>query len=164
MTETTGAATARGQLRHALATLAYRARKPLADPPASFPTFRAGEGIRTPVEIVAHLADLMAWALTQARGEERWMAGPPASWEEEVARFWAGAAALDAHLASEAPLGQPEGRIFQGALADALTHVGQLALLRRMAGSPIRGENYNRAEIVAGRVGPGQAAPRREFD
>ena len=151
--------TARAHLRHTVATLAYRGGKALRDAPASFATFQAGEGTRTPLEILAHMGDLMAWALTQAHADERWVPLPPASWERETARFFDGIAALDAYLASDAPLGQPAGKIFQGAVADALTHVGQINLLRRMAGVPVRGENYNKADIQVGRVGPAQAAP-----
>jgi hypothetical protein len=55
-------------------------------------------------------------------------------------------------------------KLIQGPLADALTHVGQLAMLRGMAGVPVRPESYPRAEIVVGRVGIDQAAPRAEFD
>jgi len=156
--------TARVLLRHTLATLAYRAGKALRDVPPSFGGFEAGTATRTPLEILAHMGDLMAWALTQAQGEEAWAPATPESWEEGVARFFTGMATLDAYLASDAPLGQSEGRIFQGAIADALTHVGQINLLRRLAGVPVRGENYNRADIRIGRVGSEQAAPRREFD
>ena len=156
--------TARAHLRHTLATLAYRGGKALRDVPASFAGFEAGQGTRTPHQILAHMGDLMAWALTQAQGEERWTPVPPSSWDADVARFFDGAAALDAHLASAEPLGQSEGKIFQGAIADALTHVGQINLLRRMAGVPVRGENYNKADIQMGRVGDEQAPPRREFD
>jgi hypothetical protein len=110
------------------------------------------------------IGDLLEWALSQAKGAERWHDAVPGSWAEEERRFFAGLAALDTHLASDAPLGQPAGRIFQGAIADALWHVGQLAMIRRLAGSPVRGENYNRADIAIGRVGADQAVPRREFD
>ncbi|MDP2957052.1 MAG: hypothetical protein Q8N53_11580 [Longimicrobiales bacterium] len=158
------AAGGRAHLRHTLATLAYRAGKALSGAPASFAGFRAGETTRTPLLILAHMGDLMVWALTQARGEERWVEATPGTWEQEVGRFFAGISELDAYLASEEPLGQAEGRLFQGAVADALTHVGQINLLRRMAGAPVRGENYNRADVQAGRVGPDQAPPRREFD
>ena len=130
----------------------------------AFGTFRVGESTRTPAAILAHVGDLLDWALAQARGEEKWRDSPPAGWEAESARFHAALAALDAHLASDAPLAAPPERIFQGAVADALTHVGQLAMLRRLAGSPVRGENYSRADIVPGRLGPDQAPPRREFD
>jgi hypothetical protein len=155
---------ARDLLRHTLATLAYRGGKALRDVPPSFGAFHAGEGARTPVEIVAHMGDLMEWALTQAQGSERWEAATAAAWDDEVARFFHGLAALDSLLASDTPLGQNEEKIFQGAVADALTHVGQINLLRRLAGTPVRGENYNRADIRAGRVGWEQTPPRREFD
>lgn len=156
--------TARAHLRHTLATLAYRGGKALRDVPPSFAAFSGGHGTRTPHEILAHMGDLMAWALTQVRSEEAWAPVAPTSWDADVTRFFDGLAALDAYLAGDAPLGQPEGRIFQGAIADALTHVGQVNLLRRMAGAPVRGENYNKADIQAGRVGTEQRAPRREFD
>jgi hypothetical protein len=158
---------ARDHLRHTLATLAYRAGKALSGAPDSFARHRAGDTTRTPLEILAHMGDLMAWALSQARGDERWEATDPASglgWNQEVDRFFSGLAAVDGYLASGAPLGQPEGRLFQGAIADALTHVGQINLLRRLAGAPVRGENYNRADIRIGSVGLEQQPPRREFD
>ena len=88
---------------------------------------------------------------------------PPGEWSADVERFHRGLAALDAFLASDAPLGFPAARMFQGGIADALTHVGQIAMLRRMAGAPVKGENYFQAEIVIGRVGAEQAKPRREF-
>jgi hypothetical protein len=151
-------------LRHTLATLAYRGGKAVRGAPEGFADLRVGETTRTPLQILAHVGDLMDWALSQARGEERWGEARPGAWQDEVARFFAGLAALDRYLASEAPLGQSAERIFQGAIADALTHVGQLTMLRRLGGAPVRGENYNRADIRVGRVGPDQAAPRREFD
>jgi len=155
---------ARDHLRHTVATLAYRARKAVEVKDTSFAHFRIGESTRTPLAILSHMADLMEWALTQAQGGERWNDATPSDWAQECARFFDGVAALDAYLASASPLGQPEGRIFQGAVADALTHVGQINLLRRLAGDPVRGENYNRAEVRVGRVGRDQAPPRREFE
>ncbi len=151
-------------LRHTVATLAYRGAKVLRGAPAGFGVFQVGEGSRTPLSILAHMGDLLDWALAQARGAETWRDAAPGTWEEEERRFFAGLADLDAYLASDAPLGQPAGRLFQGAIADALWHAGQLAMIRRLAGAPVRGENYNRADIAIGRVGPDQAAPRREFD
>ncbi len=151
-------------LRHTVATLAYRGGKAVRGAPAGFGGFRACEGSRTPLEILAHVGDLLEWALWLARGEHRWSEAAPGAWEEEVARFFRGLAALDALLASAEPLGSTPERLFQGPVADALTHVGQIALLRRAAGAPVRGENYFKADIAAGRVGPGQAEPRVEFD
>jgi hypothetical protein len=154
----------REMLRHCVATLAYRGGKAVRDAPEGFGGFGAGAGLRTPLQILAHVGDLLDWALSMARGEQRWNDSKPLAWDEEVARFFRGLEEFDAHLASDAPLAVSAEGLFQGPVADALTHVGQLALLRRMAGAPVRGENYFRAEIVAGRVGAGQAAPRREFD
>lgn len=155
---------ARDLLRHTLATLAYRGGKAIRDVPPAAASFKAGPATRTPAEILAHIGDLLDWALTQARGEEAWHNSTPQSWDQDVARFFDGLARLDTYLASDAPLDAPVERIFQGAIADALTHVGQIALLRGLAGAPVRGENYARARIAAGRVGREQAAPVREFD
>lgn len=154
----------RPELRHLLATLAYRAAKVLRDAPAGFGDFSIGSSARRPVQIVAHMGDLMEWGLHMAQGEYLWRANGGADWDTEVRRFFAGMEALDRYLASDAPLGHPAEMIISGPLADALTHVGQLAMLRGAAGAPVRPESYARAEIVAGRVGLDQAAPKREFD
>jgi len=151
-------------LRHTLATLAYRGAKAVRGAPAGFGNFRASETSRTPAQILAHLCDLMDWGLSQARDRQAWADTEPGTWEHDCERFFAALAALDSYLASDAPLGFTPERIFQGAIADALTHVGQINYLRRMAGAPVRGENYSRADIVVGQVGSDQAAPRREFD
>jgi len=151
-------------LRHAVATLAYRGGKTLRGSPPGFGDFRAAPGTRTPAEILAHLGDLLDWAASQVSGKAAWKASPPLAWEQEVARFFAALAALDGQLAGGAPPGLQLEKLFQGGIADAFTHVGQLAMLRRMAGAPVRGENYARADIVAGRVGPEQAPPALEFD
>jgi len=155
---------ARALLRHTLATLAYRAAKTLRGAPLTFAGFHAGPGSRTPVEILAHMGDLLDWALHLAQGHHLWQDAPPRPWDDEVARFFAALRACDDFLASDERLGFLPGRLFQGPVADALWHAGQLAMLRRMAGAPIRGENYFKADIEVGRVGPDQAAPRREFD
>jgi hypothetical protein len=155
---------ARRLLRHTVATLAYRGGKAMRGAPPDFAAFKAAPSSRTPAEILAHIGDLLDWALSLAKGNEQWHGSEPLPWEQEVGRFFAALSALDAYLASDAPLALPEEKLFQGPIADALTHVGQIALLRRMAGSPVRGENYQRADIEAGRVGPRQSAPRREFD
>jgi hypothetical protein len=151
-------------LRHTLATLAYRAGKVLRDAPANFSAFRAGGTTRPPVAILAHMGDLMDWALSMANAKHVWRDSEPLPWEDEVRRFFAALQALDAFLASSEPLGISAEKLFQGPVADALTHVGQLAMLRRLEGAPIRGENYAQAHIETGRVGPGQAAAVREFD
>ena len=158
------AKTDRELLRHTLATLAYRAEKALRDPPADFGSFRAGPSIRTPVEIVGHLADLMEWGLSIAEGNQRWTETLSADWDEQVARFFASVAAFDAFLGSEGDLAEPTSKLFQGPVADALTHVGQIAMLRRLAGSAVRGENYHKADVRTGRVGRDQPPARYEFD
>jgi hypothetical protein len=151
-------------LRHTLATLAYRAEKALRDPGAGFGDYRVAPEVRSPLEIVGHLGDLMEWAGQLAQGQWIWKAGSAGAWDADVDRFYAALSRLDAYLASDAPLGHPPGVIFQGAIADALTHVGQIAMLRRLAGSPIRPESYARAKISVGIVGREQPQARREFD
>ena len=151
-------------LRHTLATLAYRAAKALHGAPDSFAEFRVGEKSRTPAQIVAHLSDLFDWALSLAKGKHVWRDSEPLAWDNGVERFFASLGAFDNYLASNKRLGSPAEKLFQGPVADALTHVGQIAMLRRLAGARIKGENYFRAEIVAGRVGPDQAMPSFEFD
>jgi hypothetical protein len=151
-------------LRHTVATLAYRAGKALRGAPPEFASFRAGPSTRTPVEILAHLGDLFDWALSMADGKHVWNPVAPDSWDSEVARFFAALEAFDKRLASEAPLAFPAGKVFQGPIADALTHVGQINMLRRMAGCAVRGENYFKSDIQVGRVGFDQAEPKVEFD
>ena len=151
-------------LRHLVATLAYRAAKVLRDTPDGFDTGAIGPTTRTPMRIVAHMADLMTWAVTMARGNAAWKAEGGNDWSAEVERFFDRLAALDLELAGDGFSVSWAEPLIQGPLADALTHVGQLAMMRRLAGAKMKSENYSRADIVAGRVGAEQAAPRREFD
>jgi hypothetical protein len=155
---------ARQLLRHTVATAAYRGGKALRGAPESFAALSIGDTSRTPAKILAHIGDLFDWALSMARGETAWHNSKPLSWAAEVARFHASLKKFDDYLASSEPLHAPAEGLFQGPIADALTHIGQIAMLRRLAGSPIKGENYFKAEIIAGRVGAEQSAPRGEFD
>lgn len=154
----------RDLLRHTVATLAYRGGKAVIGAPAAFADTRVNPACRSAVEILAHIGDLLVWALWMAKGQHVWNPVVPATWEAEAERFFHGLQQLDDYLASDAPLGCSAGQMFQGPIADALTHVGQLATLRRVAGSPVRGENYFRAEITIGRVGRDQSMARTEFD
>jgi hypothetical protein len=151
-------------LRHTVATVAYRCGKAIRGAPAEFASFRVGGSARTPAEILGHIGDLYDWALSMAQGRHEWHSSTPLPWEEEVKRFHRTLGAFDGYLVSGLPLGCPAEKLFQGPVADSLTHIGQIALLRRASGAPIRGENYFKAEIAAGRVGADQAAPRMEFD
>jgi hypothetical protein len=150
-------------LRHTLATLAYRAAKVLRDTPDDFSQFRPAAGARSAGEILAHLGDLMDWALSLAQGKQRWNDSDPGSWANDSTRFFAGVRAFDQYLGSGEPLHTPAEKLFQGAVADALSHVGQIALMRRLAAAPIRPENYGVAKIEAGLTGPDQNPPVREF-
>lgn len=165
-TDNEGAASDSGRqlLRHCVATLGYRAAKALRGAPVGFADLRISETARTPGAILAHMGDLLDWALSIAKGNQEWHNSALRPWEQEVERFCTSLEAFDAYLASGAPLHATPEKLFQGPIADALTHVGQLATRRRLAGAPVRGENYFRADIVAGRVGLEQSAPRREFD
>jgi hypothetical protein len=151
-------------LRYTVATLAYRAGRAVNGVTPDCATFRASAASRTPVEVLAHMGDLFDWALSIAKGEQRWHDSVPLAWDAEVARFFGALGAFDAFLASDLSLACPAERLFQGPIADALTHVGQITYLRRCAGSPMRGENYFVADIAVGRVGEQQSPPRRTFD
>jgi len=153
----------RAFLRHTLATVAYRGGKAVRGAPSSFAKFTSGDPPKTPEQILAHIGDLYDWALSIAQGAQKWNNSTPLPWDDEVARFFGTVQRLDEYLASDAALDSTPERLFQGAIADSLTHIGQLALLRRLAGCPIKAENYYQADIVAGRVGPEQTAARREF-
>ena len=150
-------------LRHIVATIAYRGGKAIRDVPAGFESVRVCDSARTPAQILAHIGDLFDWALSIAVGKQAWHDSTPLPWDQEVQRFFDGLGRLEAHLVSDRPLAADAEQIFQGPLADALTHIGQIALVRRVADAPVKGENYFRADIVAGRVGPEQPKPRREF-
>lgn len=150
-------------VRHAVATVAYRGGKALRGAPGSFANFEIGDKPRTPVQILAHIGDLFEWALSTAKGKQTWSDSQPLAWDAEVQRFFATLKKFDEFLASPEAMHAPAESLFQGPIADALTHVGQIAMMRRLAGCPIKGENYFKAEIVLGRVGSEQAAPRREF-
>ena len=154
----------RAFLRHTVATVAYRGGKAVRGVPASFASFSGDGSNRTAIKILAHLGDLYDWALSQVKGAEAWHDSTPLEWEPEVERFFAALQRFDAYLASDAPLAVPHERLFQGAIADSLTHIGQLAMLRRISGAKMKSENYSKADIVAGRVGAEQTAPKREFD
>lgn len=153
----------RHMLRHSLAALAYRGGKAIRGAPESFAQFHANDTCRTPGQLLGHLGDLMDWSLSQAEGKPEWREAPLLPWEQEKKRFFASLKAFDDYLASDAPIQFSAEKLLQGPIADAFTHVGQIALLRRLAGVPIRAENMVVAEIVIGRVGEDQAPPRREF-
>jgi hypothetical protein len=154
----------REMLRHTVATLAYRGAKAVRGANDSFASYQVSETTRTPAQILAHVGDLLDWALSIAKGTETWNNAEPLPWSEEIDRFHAALGNFDDYLASDAELSATSERLFQGPIADALTHVGQLTMLRRIAGDPMKGENYSRAKIAAGHVGADQDTPKREFD
>src|SRR5215469_9948831 len=125
--------------RHTLATIAYRASKAMRGAPAGFETFNAGQGSRSAGQILAHLGDLFEWSTRMADGDQSFHVSPPLGWEAGVAHFFAALEAFDRRVADEAPVQMPMKLFFQGPIADALTHIGQISLLRRLAGSPVRG-------------------------
>lgn len=151
-------------LRHTIATLAYRAEKVLRDVPEGFSGFTPSPTSRSALALVAHLGDLMEWGARTARGSMRWVPVPQSSWDAAVERFFAALADLDAAIVETPDEVRRHELVFQGPIADALTHVGQLALMRGMLRAPVRPESYARARIVVGRVGRDQDAARVEFD
>ena len=139
-------------LRHMVATVAYRGGLAITDAPAGFETFRVHETTRTPGEILAHIGDLLEGSLHLVKGEMVYLTSEPLPWAEEIKRFFSAVRAFDAYLASEGPLACEVERMIQGPVGDALTHVGQIVMLRRMAGKPVQSSGYFMAEIVAGEI------------
>lgn len=139
-------------LRHMVATVAYRGGLAITDAPPDFATFRAHETTRTPGEILAHIGDLLEGSLHLMKGEMVNLTSEPLPGKDEVARFFSAVKQLDLYLASDAPMAIPVEKFVQGPIGDALTHVGQIVMLRRMAGKPLRGAKYFSAEIVAGEI------------
>jgi len=152
--------TKRKLLNHFLAALAYRTQKALRDAPADFGSFRAGDGVRTPAELVRHMASVLGYARTHFIGGRYWPE-PLDSLRDEIDRFHEMLGLLAQHLRDGDPLleGMTEERLLQGPFSDAMTHAGQLALLRRLAGAPVAPENFIVAEIEPDRLGPDQANP-----
>ncbi len=153
----------RTMLRRIIASLAYRAAKTVRDVPATFATYRLDAKSRTSTELLAHMGDLFDWSLSMVRGQNIWHESTPLEWEHEVDRFYESLKKFDEYIASDAAIACSLDRLFQGPIADAFTHVGQLAMMRRLSGAPIIGENYFKADIVIGRVGVEQSKPRRIF-
>jgi hypothetical protein len=148
-------------LRHTIASLAYRAARALDGAPDSFATFD-GCG-RQPIQILAHMGDLFDWSLSSVQGSERWHHSTPLAWSDEKARFFAALKAFDDYLASDQPLHAAAEPLFQGPIADALTHVGQIAMMRRLDGFPTCGENFFVAKVAVGQVGADQPAAVQPF-
>ena len=149
----------RALLQHFLAALAYRTQKALRGAPSEFGDFQAGHQIRTPAELVRHMTSVLGYARTFFIGGKYWPEALP-SLQDEVARFHEMVEDLARHIeASEIWPNVSEEQLLQGPLSDAMTHAGQLALLRRMAGAPVAPENFVVADITAERLGSDQAEP-----
>jgi hypothetical protein len=140
-------------LRHIVATVVYRGGIAVSGAPNNFAAFRLNGGVRAPGEILAHVGDLLEGSLYLLKGEMVYLTSSPLPWGEEVSRFFSAAKQLDSYLASDAPLACEVEKLIQGPIGDALTHVGQIVMLRRVAGSPVRAESYFSVEIVPGMVG-----------
>ena len=149
----------RALLQHFLAALAYRTQKALRGAPSEFGDFRAGHQIRTPAQLVRHMTSVLGYARTFFIGGRYWPEALPAL-QDEVARFHEMVEDLAGHIGSAESWPEvSEEQLLQGPLADAMTHAGQLALLRRMAGTPVAPENFVVADITAKRLGIDQAEP-----
>ena len=146
-------------LQHFLAALAYRTQKALRGAPDDFADFRAGTHVRTPHELVWHMTGVIGYARTMLHGG-RFVPPRMPTFAAEVARFHDTLAALRddfADAALEARISDEQ--FLQGPLADAMTHAGQLAMLRRLAGSPVASENFIFAEVRRENVSAAQAEP-----
>jgi hypothetical protein len=149
-------------LRHTLATVAYRAARAVEHVDAGFADFGQTGG-RTPGALLAHMGDLFDWALSMAKGAPEWHNSVPLAWAAEKDRFFGALARMDAYLASSETLHSPADRLFQGPIADALTHVGQMAMMRRLYGAPTVGENFYVADVAVGRLCEEQGSPVHPF-
>ena len=137
-------------LRHIVATVAYRGGIAISHAPENFAIFRVAEQARTPGELLAHIGDLLEGSLYLVKGELIYLMSSPLPWGEEVSRFFSAVNGLDSYLASDSPLACSVEKLIQGPIGDALTHVGQIVMLRRVAGKPVRVESYFTAELVPG--------------
>ena len=151
-------------LQHFLAALAYRTQKALRSAPADFGEFRAGINVRTPRELVWHMTSVIGYARTMLHGGA--FAPPPMpGFAEEIDRFHATVEALRDDFSNPALDAQiTDEQFLQGPLADAMTHAGQLAILRRLAGNPVPSENFIFAEIRAENVSAVQPEPKAPDD
>ena len=147
-------------LRHFLGAIAYRAQKALRGAPDHYATFSAGNRVRTPTELVRHIASLMGYVRTFFQGGS-YSAEPLATFAAEVERFHALLGEVGALLASGAPCALTSEQLLQGPFADAMTHVGQLAMLRRLAAAPIPPENFIYADVRGDRLHADQPPPAR---
>lgn len=149
----------RALLRHMLAALAYRTQKALRDCPPDFGDFRVGVHVRTPHELVWHMTGVIGYARTFLRGGEF---APPRlpTLADEIHRFHETLEALSEDLADPSLTASlTDAQFLQGPLSDAMTHAGQLALLRRLAGSPVPSENFIHAQVSAENLSAAQPLP-----
>lgn len=146
-------------LRHFLAAIAYRFVRAVDAAPDDFGDFAPGQGARTPSEVVRHMTEVLRYARLFAAGDA-FVPAEPLDWAAERQRFHDELARVDAALAAWAPDDDTPQRLLQGPLGDVMTHVGQIAMLRRLAGDPVAGENYFAADVQIGRLGPDQAAAK----
>jgi len=147
-------------LRHVLAAIAYRTQKALRDAPEHYASFSAGNRVRTPTELVRHMAGLMGYVRTFFEGGS-YRPEPLPTLQEEVDRFHGLLEVVGKLLATGAPCSLSTEQLLQGPFADTLTHVGQLAMLRRLADSPVAPENFIYADIRADRLQADQPPPAR---
>lgn len=150
-------------IQHVLAAIAYRLQKAVRDAPAHYPSYSAGNRIRTPSELLRHMTSVLGYTRTFAvGGTYPFDPGPLVTFEEEQARFHEMLESLSSHLAADGSIGTLSAQqLLQGPLADVMTHVGQLAMLRRLAGDPVAPENFIFADVRADRLGADQPAPAR---
>lgn len=145
-------------LRHFLASIAYRATKATKNAPETYPDLYIGKGVRTPLRILHHITGVLTYAHSFFEYYET-TRSEPKSWNHEVGKFYDILSKLDKSFREKNPSGVTEEQLLQGPLSDAMTHIGQLLMLRRMADSPVPSENFIYADIRKGEVGPNQPDP-----
>jgi hypothetical protein len=148
----------RGMLRHFIASIAYHTTKAIRDAPAMYPEFDPGKGVRTPRQIIHHIAGVLTYAHSFFEDYETTYLEHQ-TWDAEISRFYEILSKLDNSLKEKDPRTVTEEQLLQGPLSDAMAHIGQLLMLRRLVGSPVPSENFIFAEITKGVVGPNQPEP-----
>lgn len=131
---------------HLLDTLIYRFRSSVSKVDASFGNFEIGHGVRSPIEILYHMRGVIYYG-NKAITDKRTEMSPILSWDEEVALFLESVERLKENISNAQFSEETAFRMVQGPISDALTHVGQLAMLSRVHGHPIDKENFFKADI-----------------
>ncbi len=133
-------------IQHFLKVLSYRFEKAIHNAAESYPKHASGHGIRTPLELLGHMNGVLEFAISSLKNQPRRNI-PEQSWQEQITLYYEKLKELNQLMQENSFDTDTLERILQGPLADAMTHIGQLAMMRRLANSAIAGENYFAADM-----------------